>query len=72
MGINHQEIESNCVGYKEDYEKFSLDFEEFLWVKGYKKEQIEDLYQKLLTPTPLTTIEYDINACYCIAYLNRF
>ena len=59
MGINYQEIESNSVGYKEDYEMYSLDFEEFLWAKGYKKEQIEDLYQKLLTTTPLTTIEYD-------------
>lgn len=59
MGINYQEIESNSVGYKEDYEMFSLDFEEFLWAKGYKEEQIEGLYQKLITTTPLTTIEYD-------------
>ena len=59
MGINYNEIESNSVGYKEDYEMYSLDFEEFLWAKGYKEEQIEELYQKLLTTTPLTTIEYD-------------
>ncbi|MBR6050883.1 MAG: AAA family ATPase, partial [Clostridia bacterium] len=36
MGINYKEIESNSVGYKEDYEMHSLDFEEFLWAKGYK------------------------------------
>ncbi|MFR3438497.1 MAG: AAA family ATPase [[Ruminococcus] torques] len=30
MGINYNEIESNSVGYKEDYEMYSLDFEEFL------------------------------------------
>ncbi len=30
MGINYKEIESNSVGYKEDYEMFSMDFEEFL------------------------------------------
>lgn len=30
MGINYQEIESNSVGYKEDYEMHSMDFEEFL------------------------------------------
>lgn len=35
MGINYNEIESNSVGYKEDYEMHSLDFEEFLWAKGY-------------------------------------
>ena len=28
MGINYREIESNSVGNKEDYEMFSLDFEE--------------------------------------------
>ena len=33
-GINYQKIESNSVGYKVDYEMFSLDFEEFLWAKG--------------------------------------
>ena len=35
LGINYQKIESNSVGYKVDYEMFSLDFEEFLWAKGY-------------------------------------
>ena len=35
MGISYREIESNSVGYKEDYEMHSMDFEEFLWAKGY-------------------------------------
>lgn len=60
MGINYNEIESNSVGYKEDYEMYSLDFEEYLWANGYKPEQIEALYQKLLTTTPLSNIEYDV------------
>ena len=34
MGNNYNEIESNSVGYKEDYEMHSLDFEEFLWAKA--------------------------------------
>ena len=34
MGIYYEEIESNAVGYKEDYDMFSMDFEEFLWAKG--------------------------------------
>lgn len=33
MGINYQEIESNSVGYKEDYTMHSMDFEEFHSVK---------------------------------------
>lgn len=60
MGINYNEIESNSVGYKEDYEMYSLDFEEYLWAKGYKAEQIEELYQKLLNSTPLSTVEYGV------------
>ena len=31
MGINYHEIESNSVGNKQDYEMYSMDFEEFLW-----------------------------------------
>lgn len=60
MGINYQEIESNSVGYKQDYEMYSLDFEEYLWAKGYKDEQIENFYQKMLNVQPLTTLEYNI------------
>lgn len=44
MGINYEEIESNSVGNKIDYIMHSLDFEEYLWAKGYNNEQIEDLY----------------------------
>lgn len=60
MGINYNEIESNSVGYKEDYDMYSLDFEEFLWAKGYKQQQIEELYQKMLRLTPLTSTEYTV------------
>lgn len=60
MGINYQEIESNSVGSKEDVEMFSLDFEEFLWAKGYKPEQIESLYQSMLSLAPLSKTEYDV------------
>ncbi len=60
MGINYREIESNSVGNKEDYEMFSLDFEEFLWAKGFHEEQIEELYQKMRTVSPLTSSEYAV------------
>ncbi|UTY40322.1 ATP-binding protein [Allocoprobacillus halotolerans] len=60
MGINYREIESNSVGYKQDYDMYSLDFEEFLWAKGYKNEQIENFLLKMLKTEPLSQLEYDI------------
>lgn len=59
MGISYHEIESNSVGYKEDYEMHSMDFEEFLWAKGYREEQIEELYLHMRELTPLSKVEYD-------------
>ena len=60
MGINYNEIESNSVGYKEDYNMYSLDFEEYLWAKGYSDKQIEDLYNHMLNLTPLSKIQFDV------------
>ena len=60
MGINYGEIESNSVGNKEDYEMYSMDFEEFLWAKGYSEEQIEGYYQHLLKTEPLSDTEYNV------------
>ena len=34
LGINYRKIHSNSVGYKTDYEMFSMDFEEFLWANA--------------------------------------
>lgn len=59
MGIYYEEIESNAVGYKEDYDMFSMDFEEFLWAKGYSKEQVNDLYAHMLSLKPLSQLEMD-------------
>ena len=60
MGINYKEIESNSVGNKIDYEMYSLDFEEFLWAKGYKEEQIEDMYSYMIKCEPLPNVMYDV------------
>ncbi len=60
MGINYNEIESNSVGNKIDYNMYSLDFEEFLWAKGYKEEQIEDLYKCMLETKPLSNVQYEV------------
>ncbi len=57
MGIHYEEIESNAVGNKEDYDMFSMDFEEFLWAEGYTDGQIEDLYTHMATLTPFSELE---------------
>lgn len=59
MGINYHEIESNSVGYKEDYEMHSMDFEEFLWAKGYTDEFIESMYQHMLEVNPFSDLELE-------------
>ncbi len=59
MGINYNEIESNSVGNKIDYDMYSMDFEEFLWAKGYSEEQIEDLYKHMEETKPLSISQYE-------------
>ena len=60
MGINYNEIESNSVGYKEDYEMHSMDFEEFLWAKGYKQSQIDEMFSCMAEVKPLSKVLFDV------------
>lgn len=60
MGINYKEIESNSVGYKEDYEMHSMDFEEFLWAKGYSDEFIDELLQHMFEVKPFSAIQLNV------------
>lgn len=69
MGINYNEIELNSVGYKEDYDMFSLDFEEFLWAEGYSEEQINDLLEHMINTNPFNEIELKIFKEYFNDYL---
>lgn len=59
MGISYREIESNSVGYKEDYEMHSMDFEEFLWAMGYNDEFTADLLSYMLDVRPLSELQMD-------------
>lgn len=59
MGISYNEIESNSVGYKEDYEMHSMDFEEFLWAMGYNDEFMADLLSHMLDVRPLSELQMD-------------
>lgn len=47
LGISYRRIESNSVGYKLDYRMYSMDFEEFLWAKGYTEEVIQDMLEHM-------------------------
>ena len=60
MGINYKKIESNSVGNKEDYTLHSMDFEEFLWAKGYKEEVIDDMLDSMIRLEPLSKTMYDV------------
>ena len=60
LGINYRKIESNSVGYKTDYEMYSMDFEEFLWAKGYDDGFITDLLNHMQTLTPFSELELSV------------
>lgn len=56
LGVNNQSISSVSVGYKEEYIMYSLDFEEFLWAKGYNSAFIDDLLNHMVENKPFSEI----------------
>lgn len=60
LGINYKDISSISVGYKIDYRMNSLDFEEFLWAKGYTENQIDEFYTCLIERKPFSELQYNI------------
>ena len=52
LGIQFKRIESISVGYQETQTMRSMDFEEFLWARGYRPEQLDDLYARLVERCP--------------------
>lgn len=49
LGTHYKRIQSISVGYKTDYEMFSLDFQEFLWANGYDENFIGEILDHMLT-----------------------
>ena len=43
LGIHYRKITSNSVGFKIDYDMHSLDFEEFLWARGYGDDVVDEI-----------------------------
>lgn len=60
LGVNYKKIHSNSVGNKTDYEMFSMDFEEFLWAKGYHDEQIKDILKHMIELAPFNETELSV------------
>lgn len=60
LGVNYKKIESNSVGNKTDYEMHSIDFEEFLWAKGYHDAVIDDMLSHMKTMTAFSNIEMSV------------
>lgn len=57
LGINYRRIHSNSVGNKQDYEMFSMDFEEFLWAKGYSDATILEILSHMTEKRPFSDTE---------------
>lgn len=60
LGVNYRRIESNSVGYKKDYEMYSMDFEEFLWAKGYDDNTVGDMLLHMSEFRPFTELEMKV------------
>ena len=60
LGINYKKIHSNSVGSKTDYEMYSMDFEEFLWAKGYSQEQIDSILSHMVDNKPFNDNELSV------------
>lgn len=57
LGLHYKKIHSNSVGYKEDYEMFSLDFEEFLWARGYDDAVVQSMQEHMEKLVPFNESE---------------
>ena len=49
LGINIKRIKSLSVGYQEQAVMRSMDFEEFLWARGYRDEQFEEILERIVS-----------------------
>ena len=59
LGVNITPISSVAVGFKDEYIMYSLDFEEFLWAKGYTNEMVESLLSNMINHLPLDNAIYN-------------
>ena len=60
LGIHYKKIHSNSVGFKSDYEMYSMDFEEFLWACGYNDAAVQNMLEHMRTLTPFNATEMSV------------
>lgn len=60
LGIHYHQIEHNSVGYKVDYDMHSMDFEEFMWAKGYGDDIINEMYQHIVDRNPFSSLQHEL------------
>jgi len=68
LGIQYKRIESHSVGYKTDYNMMSMDFEEFLWAKGYDDSNTENMLEHMKTEKPFNEIEMKVYSSLFLDY----
>ena len=72
LGLNYKQIESNSVGYKIDWEMTSMDFEEFLWAKGYGEDFICDMLDHMKKMVPFGEVQRSVYSAlfmdFCILF----
>lgn len=59
LGVKYNKVKSVAVGFKEDCTMYSLDFEEFLWAKGYEDNIINSLFNNALELKPYSDLVLD-------------
>ena len=62
LGLHYKKIHSNSVGYKEDFEMYSLDFEEFLWARGYNDAVVQSMLEHMEKLVPFNESEMSVYA----------
>ena len=60
LGIHYKEIESNSVGFKTDLDMASMDFEEFLWAKGYGDDLVDELLEAMCARQPIKNVTREV------------
>ncbi len=70
LGLHYKTMESNSVGYKVDFTMQSMDFEEFLWARGYGEEVVLDMLRHMQSLIPFSSLElsmyHNLFLDYCI------
>ncbi len=57
LGVHYKLVSSISVGFTDRLVMHALDFEEFLWAKGYKDDTVENLLSHMLDAVPFSEQE---------------